>query len=58
MASRQEEPEEYEEEEEYEDDFMNQVGVGVERVLYGITWIFEGVFILSVVAILAGMIWG
>ena len=58
MASRQEEPEEYEEEEEYEDDFMNQVGVGVSRVLYGITWIFEGIFILFVVAILAGIIWG
>ena len=57
MASRQEEPEEYEEEE-YEDDFMNQVGVGVGRVLYGITWIFEGVFILVVVAILAGLVWG
>tara|TARA_Y100000310_G_scaffold138334_1_gene137311 strand:- start:523 stop:696 length:174 start_codon:yes stop_codon:yes gene_type:complete len=57
MASRQEEPEEYEEEE-YEEDFMNQIGIGVERVLYGITWIFEGVFILFVVAILAGIIWG
>ena len=56
MASRQEEPEEYEEE--YEEDFMNQVGVGVERVLYGITWIFEGVFILVVVVILAGLVWG
>jgi len=57
MASRQEEPEEYEEEE-YEEDFMNQIGVGVSRVLYGITWIFEGVFILFVVVILAGIIWG
>ena len=56
MASRQEEPEEYEEE--YEEDFMNQIGIGVERVLYGITWIFEGIFILFVVAILAGIIWG
>ena len=56
MASRQEEPEEYEEE--YEEDFMNQIGIGVERVLYGITWIFEGVFILFVVVILAGIIWG
>ena len=56
MASRQEEPEEYEEE--YEEDFMNQIGVGVSRVLYGITWIFEGVFILVVVAILAGLVWG
>jgi hypothetical protein len=57
MASRQEEPEEYEEEE-YEEDFMNQIGVGVGRVLYGITWIFEGVFILVVVAILTGLVWG
>jgi hypothetical protein len=56
MASRQEEPEEYEEE--YEEDFMNQIGIGVERVLYGITWIFEGTFILVVVVILAAMIWG
>ena len=60
MASRQEEPAtEYEDEEEYEtEDFMNQIGIGVSRVLYGITWIFEGIFVLFIVAILAGMIWG
>ena len=56
MASRQEEPEEYEEE--YEEDFMNQVGVGVERVLYGISWLFEAALVSVVVVILAAMIWG
>ena len=54
MASRQEEPER----EEYEGDFLNDIGIGVSRVLYGITWLFEGAFILFVVVILAGMIWG
>ena len=56
MASRQEEPEEFEEE--YEEDFMNQVGVGVERVLYGISWLFEAALVLFIVVILAGIIWG
>ena len=62
MASRQEEPAteyEYDDEEEYEtEDFMNQVGVGVGRVLYGITWLAEGALVLFIVAIFAGLIFG
>ena len=56
MASRQEEPEEYEEE--YEEDFMNQVGEGVERVLFGVTWIFQAAFILFIVMVAFGLIFG
>ena len=62
MASRQEEPAteyEYDDEEEYEtEDFMNQIGVGVERVLYSITWLVEAMLVLFVVIILLGLIFG
>jgi len=37
---------------------MNQIGVGVGRVLYGITWIGEGIFIVFVVTILSSLIFG
>ena len=45
-------------EETHGDSFMNQVGTGIHTTLYGITWLFYGAFILFIVVILAGIIWG
>jgi hypothetical protein len=43
---------------EYEGDFLNDIGVGVNRVLFGITWLIEGSLIGIIVITLLALIFG
>ncbi len=45
-------------EETHGDSFMNQVGTGVHRTLYGITWLVEASLVSVVVIVLAALIFG
>ena len=42
----------------YTENFTDQIGIGVERVLFGITWIVQAALMLFVVALGLGMIFG
>ncbi len=45
-------------EETHGDSFMNQVGTGIHRTLYGITWLVQASLIGMLVIVLASLIFG
>ncbi len=45
-------------EETHGDSFMNQVGTGIHRTLYGITWLVQASLIGLLVIVLASLIFG